>query len=48
MYIHIYRAGVGAESHNLVHLLPSKGMGESGIFLGSSVFFAIRDTVSAA
>ncbi|XP_027780828.1 aldehyde oxidase [Marmota flaviventris] len=29
-------------------LYSSKGLGESGVFLGCSVFFAIRDAVSAA
>ncbi|TEA29022.1 hypothetical protein DBR06_SOUSAS17610030, partial [Sousa chinensis] len=35
-------------SQNSNTLYSSKGLGESGIFLGCSVFFAIRDAVSAA
>ncbi|EPY77223.1 aldehyde oxidase 3-like protein [Camelus ferus] len=35
-------------SQNSNTLYSSKGLGESGIFLGSSVFFAIRDAVNAA
>ncbi|XP_036899558.1 aldehyde oxidase isoform X1 [Sturnira hondurensis] len=35
-------------SQNSNTLYSSKGMGESGIFLGSSVFFAIHDAVNAA
>lgn len=36
------------ESHNPVELSPFQGLGESGIFLGCSVFFAIHDAVNAA
>ncbi|XP_013807631.1 aldehyde oxidase 2-like [Apteryx mantelli] len=35
-------------SRNSVAIYSSKGMGEAGLFLGSSVFFAIRDAVAAA
>ncbi|XP_033286257.2 aldehyde oxidase isoform X2 [Orcinus orca] len=35
-------------SQNSNTLYSSKGLGESGIFLGCSVFFAIQDAVSAA
>ncbi|XP_029080510.1 aldehyde oxidase isoform X1 [Monodon monoceros] len=35
-------------SENSSTLYSSKGLGESGIFLGCSVFFAIQDAVSAA
>ncbi|KAM6080395.1 LOW QUALITY PROTEIN: aldehyde oxidase 2-like [Theristicus caerulescens] len=35
-------------SHNSIAIYSSKGMGEAGFFLGSSVFFAIRDVVAAA
>lgn len=45
MYIYTERE---RESHNLVDLFPFQGLGESGIFLGCSVFFAIQDAVSAA
>ena len=45
MYIYTERE---RESHNLVDLFPFQGLGESGVFLGCSVFFAIQDAVSAA
>lgn len=45
MYIYTERE---RESRNLVDLFLFQGLGESGIFLGCSVFFAIRDAVSAA
>uniref|UniRef100_A0A8C6XWJ2 Aldehyde oxidase 1 n=1 Tax=Naja naja TaxID=35670 RepID=A0A8C6XWJ2_NAJNA len=35
-------------SRNPVAIYSSRGLGESGVFLGSSVFFAIRDAVGAA
>ncbi|NWQ87018.1 AOXB oxidase, partial [Burhinus bistriatus] len=35
-------------SHNSIAIYSSKGMGEAGFFLGSSVFFAIQDAVAAA
>ncbi|KAI2526376.1 aldehyde oxidase 1, partial [Homo sapiens] len=35
-------------SQNSNTLYSSKGLGESGVFLGCSVFFAIHDAVSAA
>ncbi|NXK26041.1 AOXB oxidase, partial [Arenaria interpres] len=35
-------------SRNSIAIYSSKGMGEAGLFLGSSVFFAIRDAVAAA
>ncbi|XP_010123270.1 PREDICTED: aldehyde oxidase 2-like [Chlamydotis macqueenii] len=35
-------------SCNSIAIYSSKGMGEAGFFLGSSVFFAIRDAVAAA
>ncbi|XP_031224701.1 aldehyde oxidase 2 [Mastomys coucha] len=35
-------------SQTLLTLYSSKGLGESGMFLGSSVFFAIADAVAAA
>ncbi|NXN68577.1 AOXB oxidase, partial [Himantopus himantopus] len=35
-------------SRNSIAIYSSKGMGEAGFFLGSSVFFAIRDAVAAA
>ncbi|XP_037379696.1 aldehyde oxidase [Talpa occidentalis] len=35
-------------SENSNTLYSSKGLGESGVFLGCSVFFAIRDAVNAA
>ncbi|KAM9548268.1 aldehyde oxidase 2-like [Guaruba guarouba] len=35
-------------SRNSIAIYSSKGMGEAGFFLGSSVFFAIRDAVTAA
>ncbi|GAB0191706.1 aldehyde oxidase 2-like [Grus japonensis] len=35
-------------SCNSIAIYSSKGMGETGFFLGSSVFFAIRDAVAAA
>ncbi|NWX23762.1 AOXB oxidase, partial [Aegotheles bennettii] len=34
-------------SRNSIAIYSSKGMGEAGFFLGSSVFFAIRDAVAA-
>ncbi|XP_075385060.1 aldehyde oxidase 2-like [Tenrec ecaudatus] len=35
-------------SHTPLTIYSSKGLGESGMFLGSSVFFAIADAVAAA
>ncbi|XP_068824571.1 aldehyde oxidase 2 [Capricornis sumatraensis] len=35
-------------SHTPLTIYSSKGLGESGMFLGSSVFFAITDAVAAA
>ncbi|KAM6129523.1 LOW QUALITY PROTEIN: aldehyde oxidase 2-like [Pterocles gutturalis] len=35
-------------SRNSIAIYSSKGIGEAGFFLGSSVFFAIRDAVAAA
>ncbi|NWX99683.1 AOXB oxidase, partial [Nothoprocta ornata] len=35
-------------SRDSIAIYSSKGMGEAGFFLGSSVFFAIRDAVAAA
>uniref|UniRef100_A0ABM5EPP6 aldehyde oxidase n=1 Tax=Pogona vitticeps TaxID=103695 RepID=A0ABM5EPP6_9SAUR len=35
-------------SRNPIAIYSSKGMGEAGVFLSSSVFFAIRDAVAAA
>ncbi|XP_067326697.1 aldehyde oxidase 3-like [Anolis sagrei] len=35
-------------SRNPIAIYSSRGMGEAGVFLGSSVFFAIRDAVAAA
>ncbi|KFZ60081.1 Aldehyde oxidase, partial [Antrostomus carolinensis] len=35
-------------SRNSIAIYSSKGMGEAGFFLSSSVFFAIRDAVAAA
>nr|DAA64423.1 TPA_inf: aldehyde oxidase 1 [Otolemur garnettii] len=35
-------------SQNSNNLYSSKGLGESGVFLGCSVFFALQDAVSAA
>lgn len=45
IYTHIQRK---RESHNLVDLFPYQGLGESGVFLGCSVFFAIHDAIRAA
>ncbi|XP_015676292.1 aldehyde oxidase isoform X2 [Protobothrops mucrosquamatus] len=35
-------------SRNPIAIYSSRGLGESGVFLGSSVFFAIRDAIGAA
>ncbi|XP_066201736.1 aldehyde oxidase 4-like [Saccopteryx leptura] len=35
-------------SRNPIAIYSSKGLGEAGMFMGSSVFFAIRDAVTAA
>ncbi|XP_026523709.1 aldehyde oxidase isoform X3 [Notechis scutatus] len=35
-------------SRNPIAIYSSRGLGESGVFLGSSVFFAIRDAVGTA
>ncbi|XP_070789374.1 aldehyde oxidase isoform X1 [Pituophis catenifer annectens] len=35
-------------SSNPIAIYSSRGLGESGVFLASSVFFAIRDAISAA
>ncbi|XP_074173448.1 aldehyde oxidase 4-like [Rhinolophus sinicus] len=35
-------------SQNPIAIYSSKGLGEAGMFLGSSVFFAIQDAVTAA
>nr|XP_060621769.1 aldehyde oxidase 2-like [Anolis sagrei ordinatus] len=43
-----FRVYLLPNSRNPVAIYSSKGMGEAGVFLGSSVFFAIRDAVAAA
>ncbi|XP_025022291.1 aldehyde oxidase [Python bivittatus] len=35
-------------SRNPIAIYSSRGLGESGVFLGSSIFFAIKDAVGAA
>lgn len=47
IYIYIY-IQIQTESQNLADFFPFKGLGESGLFLGCSVFFAIHDAVNAA
>ncbi|NXJ01685.1 AOXB oxidase, partial [Psophia crepitans] len=43
-----FRVYLLPNSRNSIAIYSSKGMGEAGFFLGSSVFFAIRDAVAAA
>ncbi|XP_061464041.1 aldehyde oxidase 3-like isoform X2 [Rhineura floridana] len=43
-----FRVYLLPNSRNPIALYSSKGMGEAGVFLASSVFFAIRDAVAAA
>ncbi|XP_027534025.1 aldehyde oxidase 2-like [Neopelma chrysocephalum] len=42
-----FRVYLLPNSRNSIAIYSSKGMGEAGLFLGSSVFFAIRDAVAA-
>uniref|UniRef100_A0A803SXR8 FAD-binding PCMH-type domain-containing protein n=1 Tax=Anolis carolinensis TaxID=28377 RepID=A0A803SXR8_ANOCA len=43
-----FRVYLLPNSRNPIAIYSSRGMGEAGVFLGSSVFFAIRDAVAAA
>ncbi|NXC42799.1 AOXB oxidase, partial [Penelope pileata] len=43
-----FRVYLLPNSHKSIAIYSSKGVGEAGFFLGSSVFFAIRDAVAAA
>ncbi|KAH0621634.1 hypothetical protein JD844_023158 [Phrynosoma platyrhinos] len=43
-----FRVYLLPNSRNPMAIYSSKGMGEAGVFLASSVFFAIRDAVAAA
>ncbi|NWY50174.1 AOXB oxidase, partial [Chionis minor] len=43
-----FRVYLLPNSRNSIAIYSSKGIGEAGFFLGSSVFFAIRDAVAAA
>ncbi|XP_063147934.1 aldehyde oxidase isoform X3 [Candoia aspera] len=43
-----FRISLLPNSRNPIAIYSSRGLGESGVFLGSSVFFAIKDAIGAA
>ncbi|XP_054828452.1 aldehyde oxidase 3-like [Eublepharis macularius] len=44
----LFRIYLLPNTRNPIAIYSSKGMGEAGVFMGSSVFFAIKDAVAAA